>query len=70
MLLRHARVYVDIAVKPFAREEAPEPIEIRCLKCGEPYFADVDLYENWPDLEAQEWDAEQGLAAECPDHLH
>jgi hypothetical protein len=57
-------------MKPLARDEPPEPIEVRCPECGESYFADMDPYEDWPDLEAQEWEAEQALTSECPDHPH
>jgi hypothetical protein len=30
----------------------------------------MDPYEDWPDLEEMEWEAEEALAAECPDHPH
>jgi hypothetical protein len=40
-------------MNPLAQEEPPEPIEVSCPKCGDPHFADMDPYENWPDLEAQ-----------------
>jgi hypothetical protein len=71
----HARVHVAryrelMAMKPLPHEEPPEPITVECPLCGDLYVAELQPYEDWPDLEEMQWEAEQALAAECPDHAH
>ena len=51
-------------------DHAPDPVEVRCPRCGALYVADLEPdAEPW-DLEALEWAATVRLEAECPDHAH
>lgn len=67
----HGKRYRDLlAMKPLPHEEPPEPLEVTCPRCGDVYVAELDPYEEWPDLEELEWEAVSALERECPDHPH
>jgi hypothetical protein len=51
-------------------EEPPSPLTVECLRCGDLYAAELQPYEEWPDLEEMEWEAKEGLGAERPYHPH
>jgi hypothetical protein len=75
MLLLHARVHDSryrelIAMKPLPHEEPPEPVTVECPLCADLYVAELQRYEDWPDPEEMEWEAEETLRAECPDQRH
>jgi hypothetical protein len=75
MLLLHARIHVAryrelIAMKPLAHEEPPAPLTVECPRCGDLYVAELQPYQDWPDLVEMELEAEEALRAECPDHSH
>jgi hypothetical protein len=75
MLLLHvgvhrARYRELIAIRPIPGQEPPEPLTVDCPRCGDRYVAELHPYEEWPDLEEQEWEAVTALEAECPEHAH
>jgi hypothetical protein len=62
----HARVHASryrelIAMKPLAHEEPPEPVTVECPRCGDLYVAELQPYEDYPDLEEMEWEAGRRL---------
>ena len=55
---------------PVFGERPPEPVVIRCPRCLDQWFADLEPYEELSDLEELEWEAQAKLFKECPDHSH
>lgn len=47
----------------------PDVVDAMCPTCGTVYIADLTSGEDPTDLEAQQWDAEERLRRECPDHI-
>lgn len=68
--VHRARYRELVAAEPIPGLTAPEPVTVACPKCGDLFVAELDPYDEPPDLEEQEWEGMSLLARECPDHPH